>query len=62
MNKEEMLFESKPCHQCPHSCVEGTLGVKCPFDLMVEDLMIKFYLVKKVMLIEDICFTLILKF
>lgn len=38
MTNEEMLFESKPCHQCPHSCVEGTLGVKCPFDLMVEDL------------------------
>ena len=38
MNKEEMLFEFKPCHQCPHSCVEGQQGVKCPFDKMVEDL------------------------
>ena len=38
MNKEEMLFEFKPCHQCPHSCVEGQIGVKCPFDLMVDDL------------------------
>jgi len=38
MNKEEMLFEFKPCHQCPHTCVEGQQGVKCPFDKMVEDL------------------------
>ena len=38
MNKEELLFEFKPCHQCPHSCVEGQQGVKCPFDKMVEDL------------------------
>ena len=38
MNKEEMLFELKPCHQCSHVCVEGLLGIKCPFDIMVEDL------------------------
>jgi hypothetical protein len=38
MNNEEILFELKPCHQCPHSCVEGQPGVKCPFDKMVEDL------------------------
>jgi hypothetical protein len=40
MNNEqqELLFEFKPCHQCPHSCVEGQQGVKCPFDKMVEDL------------------------
>jgi hypothetical protein len=37
-NEEEMLFELKPCHQCPHTCVEGQQGVKCPFDKMVEDL------------------------
>jgi hypothetical protein len=38
MNKEEMLFELKPCHQCPYSCVEGTPNIKCPFDLIMEDL------------------------
>jgi len=37
MNNEEVLFELKPCHQCPHSCVEGQRGVKCPFDKIVED-------------------------
>lgn len=38
MNNEEMLFEIKPCNQCSHSCVEGQPDKKCPFDLMVEDL------------------------
>jgi hypothetical protein len=38
MNKEEMLFELKPCNKCSHVCVEGQIGVKCPFDLMVENL------------------------
>jgi hypothetical protein len=38
MNKEEMLFELKPCNQYSHACVEGQINVKCPFDLMVEDL------------------------
>ena len=33
-----MLFEFKPCNECPHTCVEGQVGVKCPFDVMVEDL------------------------
>ena len=33
-----MLFELKPCNQCSHACVEGQINVKCPFDLMVEDL------------------------
>jgi len=33
-----MLFEPKPCHRCPHTCVEGQHGVKYPFDKMVEDL------------------------
>lgn len=33
-----MLFELKPCHQCSHACVEGSPGIKCPFDIMVEDL------------------------
>jgi hypothetical protein len=38
MNEEEMLFEFKPCNQCSNTCVEGQIGVKCPFDLMVEGL------------------------
>jgi hypothetical protein len=38
MNKEEMLFELKPCNECSYTCVEGQVGVKCPFDIMVENL------------------------
>jgi hypothetical protein len=38
MSKIDLLFEPKPCHECPHTCVEGQTDVKCPFDIMVEDL------------------------
>ena len=38
MNNEEMLFELKPCNECSYTCVEGQVGVKCPFDVMVENL------------------------
>lgn len=34
-----MLFEPKPCNKCPYVCVEGRDDVKCPFDIMVEDLL-----------------------
>ena len=36
----KMLFELKPCNECSHTCVEGEVGVKCPFDIMVENLII----------------------
>jgi hypothetical protein len=38
MRSEDILFELKPCHECPYSCVEGQPGVKCPYDKMAEDL------------------------
>jgi hypothetical protein len=34
----KMLFELKPCNECSHTCVEGQINVKCPFDEIVEDL------------------------
>ena len=33
-----MLFELKPCSECSYTCVEGQVGGKCPFDIMVENL------------------------
>lgn len=41
MNSKEMLFELKPCDKCSHSCVEGQVGVKCPYDLIVEPILNK---------------------
>ena len=38
MRSEDILFELKPCHDCPHNCVEGQPGMKCPYDKMAEDL------------------------
>jgi hypothetical protein len=38
MRSEDILFELKPCHECAHNCVEGQLGVKCPYDKLAEDL------------------------
>lgn len=38
MRSEDILFELKPCNECPHLCVEGQIGVKCPYDKMAEDL------------------------
>jgi len=38
INKEELLFELKPCNKCSHNCVEGQIDIKCPFDVMVEEL------------------------
>ena len=38
MRSEDILFELKPCHDCPHNCVESQPGMKCPYDKMAEDL------------------------
>jgi hypothetical protein len=38
MRSEDILFELKPCNECPHNCVEGQPFVKCPYDKLVEDL------------------------
>lgn len=38
MSSEDILFEFKPCHDCPHNCVEGQPNAKCPYDKMAEDL------------------------
>jgi hypothetical protein len=38
MRSRDILFELKPCHECPHNCVEGQPGMKCPYDKMAEDL------------------------
>ena len=36
------LFDLKPCGECPmSSCVEGQVGVKCPYDELVENKMNK---------------------
>lgn len=38
MASEDILFEPKSCHDCPYNCVEGQVGIKCPYDKMAEDL------------------------
>ena len=38
MISEDILFDPKPCHDCPYNCVEGQVGFKCPYDKMAEDL------------------------
>ena len=38
MRSEDILFEMKPCAECPHNCVEGQPGMKCLYDKIVEDL------------------------
>lgn len=39
LKSEDILFEPKPCNECPHNCVEGQIGVKCPYDKLAEDLL-----------------------
>lgn len=38
MRSEDILFEFKPCSECPQMCVETQPHTKCPFDKIAEDL------------------------
>lgn len=38
MRSRDVLFEFKPCSNCPEICIETQPHTKCPFDKIAEDL------------------------